>query len=171
MPELQAQGWDMSKIYMTDGNTSSYGDAFEPGTLEGAKGTIPGNDPDSAFKDRMNGWYQSAEGSELTDYSYGAESYDAVILAALAAVKGGATDPVTIQKNLAAVSGASGGEECTTYEDCVAMLDEGKEIDYNGPSGAGAFNDKNDPSSAFVGIWQYDGDNNLVLSDTVEGTS
>jgi branched-chain amino acid transport system substrate-binding protein len=169
IPELQAQGWDMSKIYMTDGNTSSYGDQFEAGTLENAQGTIPGNDPDAAFKERLNGWYESAEGTGLSDYSYGAESYDAVILAALAAVKGGATDGATIQKNLAAVSGATDGEECTSYEDCVALLEDGQEIRYAGPSGIGPLDKENDPSSAFVSIFKYDNENNLELSTTVEG--
>ena len=78
-----------------------------------------------AFKDRANGWSESAEGETLTDYSYAAESYDAAILAALAAVKGGDTDSATVQKNFAAVSGATDGEECTTYADCVALLEEG----------------------------------------------
>ena len=151
-------------------NTSSYGEDLAAGSLEGAKGTIPGNDPESGFKDRLSGWYESAEGEPLNDFSYGAESYDAVVLAALAAVKGGATDPVTIQANLAAVSGANGGTECATYEECVAALDAGEEIDYNGPSGIGPFDDENDPSSAFVGIYQYDAENNISLIDTVEGS-
>ena len=170
VPELQNAGWDMSKVYLTDGNTSSYGEDLAAGSLEGAKGTIPGNDPESGFKDRLSGWYESAEGEPLNDFSYGAESYDAVVLAALAAVKGGATDPVTIQANLAAVSGANGGTECATYEECVAALDAGEEIDYNGPSGIGPFDDENDPSSAFVGIYQYDAENNISLIDTVEGS-
>lgn len=169
VPELQSQGWDMSKIYMTDGNTSNYGDEFDSGTLAGAKGTIPGNDPDSTFKGRLQGWYQSAEGDELGDYSYAAESYDAVILAALAAAKGGGTTPDIVQANLAAVSGATEGEECTTYADCVELLDGGSEIRYAGPSGIGPFDDQNDPSSAFVGIYAYGDDNNYTLENTVEG--
>src|SRR3712207_7420821 len=36
---------------------------------------------------------------ELTSYAYGPESYDAVILSALAAIRGGATDGPTIQEN------------------------------------------------------------------------
>lgn len=171
VPELQASGFDMSKVYMTDGNTSNYSEDFEEGTLEGAKGTIPGNDPDSEFKDRLNGWFESAEGSDLNDtYSYAAESYDAVILPALAAVKGGATDPETIQANLAAVSGASDGEECSTYADCVELLEGGDEIRYTGPSGIGPFDEENDPSSAFVGIYQYEADNSYTLVTTEEGS-
>ena len=47
VPELASQGWDMSKTYFSDGNTADYSKDFEPGTLEGAQGTIPGADPDA----------------------------------------------------------------------------------------------------------------------------
>ncbi len=169
VPELASQGWDMSKTYLSDGNTADYSDTFEAGTLDGAQGTIPGADPDATFKDRLSGWAEVGEGKALTDYAYGAESYDATILAALAAVKGGATDSQTVQENFAAVSGATGGEECKTYSDCVALLDDGKEIRYAGPSGIGPIDDQNDPSSAFIGIYTFNGDNKNELSSSVEG--
>jgi len=169
IPELKSQGWDMSKVYLSDGNTADYSKDFAKGTLEGAQGTIPGADPDQTFKDRLSGWAELGEGAALKDYAYGAESYDATILAALAAVKGGATDPQTIQKNLPAVSGSTGGEECTTYSDCVAALGDGKEIKYSGPSGIGPFDKENDPSSAFVGIFTYNADNKNEITSTVEG--
>jgi neutral amino acid transport system substrate-binding protein len=169
VPELKAQGWDMSKTYFSDGNTADYSADFAPGTLEGAQGTIPGADPDQAFKDRLVAWYDAAEGQKLKDFAYGAESYDATILAALAAVKGGGTDSQTIRDNFAAVSGATDGEECKTYADCVALLEDGQEIRYAGPSGIGPIDDENDPSSAFVGIYTYNGDNKNELTSTVEG--
>ena len=171
VPELASQGWDMSTTYYTDGNTSDYSADLEPGTLEGAQGTIPGADPDQTVKDRLNEYSVQAEGEELTSYSYGAESYDAVILAALAAVKGGDTTSETVQKNFAAVSGATGGDECMTFSDCVALLEEGNEIFYKGPSGIGPINDLNDPSSAFVGVYQFDGDNKVALTSTLEASS
>ena len=169
VPELKAQGWDMKKTYFSDGNTADYSADFAKGTLDGAQGTIPGADPDQAFKDRLSGWAEVGEGKPLKDYAYGAESYDATILAALAAAKGGATDPVTIQKNLAAVSGATNGEECTTFADCAALIKDGKEIRYKGPSGIGPFDKENDPSSAFVGIYTFNSDNKNELTSTVEG--
>lgn len=171
VPELAAQGWEMSKTYFSDGNTADYSADFEAGTLEGAQGTIPGADPEQGFKDRLVGWYDAAEGEELTDFAYGAESYDAVMLAALAAVKGGDTSSTTVQKNLAAVSGATGGTECTSYADCVELLDSGEEIMYQGPSGIGPINELNDPSSAFVGIYMFNDDNTISLTGTVEGSS
>ena len=170
VPELAASGFDMTKTYYSDGNTADYTKDFEPGTLEGAQGTIPGADPDQGFKDRLVAWYQAANGEALTDFAYGAESYDATILAALAAAKGGANDSETVQKNFAAVSGATDGEECTTFADCLALIEGGSEIRYAGPSGIGPIDDENDPSSAFVGIYQFDANNKNVLSGTVEGS-
>jgi len=171
IPELVAQGWDMSKVYFTDGNTGSFEKDFEPGTLAGAQGTIPGAKAEGTFKENMSAYWLAVQGEELTDWSYGAESYDATILAALAATAGGATDPVTIQENLAAVSGANGGEKCTTYADCVALLKDGKAIQYQGPSSVGPFNKNNDPSSAFVGIYKYDDKNVPAWVSAVEGKS
>jgi branched-chain amino acid transport system substrate-binding protein len=75
-----------------------------------------------------------------------------------------------VQKNFAAVSGATDGEECTTYSDCVALLGEGKEIKYSGPSGIGPIDDENDPSSAFVKIFTFNADNVNELTSTVEGS-
>lgn len=171
VPELAAQGWDMSKIYMTDGNTSDWSESFDPGTLEGAKGTIPGADAAADFKQRLSDWSAEFEGGALDDYSYAAESYDATILAALAAAKGGSNDSKTVQQNLLAVSGASGGTECSSYAECLELLGEGEEIAYQGPSGIGPLNENHDPSSAFIGIYEYDGDNKPVLVDSVEGVS
>ena len=171
VPELAAQGWDMSKVYMTDGNTSDWGDAFDPGTLEGAKGTIPGADAPGDFKERASSWSEEFEGEALADYSYAAESYDATVLAALAAAKGGSNDSVTVQENLLAVSGATDGTECTSYEECLGLIEDGEEIAYQGPSGIGPLNENHDPSSAFVGIYQYNNHNAPELIDSVEGVS
>ena len=171
VPELAAQGWDMSKAYFSDGNTADYGEDFEPGTLTGAKGTIPGADAAQDFKDRLSSWYESAEGQGLSDYAYAAESYDATILAALAAIKGGSTESATIQQNLAAVSGSTGGQACGDFEECAGLLADGEEIQYQGPSGIGPINDQNDPSSAFVGIYQFNEENAPELVTTVEGQS
>lgn len=165
IPELVAAGVDPATIYMVDGNTADYSADFDPGTLEGAQGTIPGAFPSDDFQARLK-----EVDPALTDYAYGPESYDATVLAALAAVKGGATDGPTIQANMAAVSGADGGEECTSYADCVELLDAGEDIQYVGQAGVGPFNEDNDPSSAFIGVYKYGADNKNVWVKAVEGS-
>jgi ABC-type branched-subunit amino acid transport system substrate-binding protein len=164
VPALQTAGFDTSKLYFVDGNLADYSADFQPGTLEGAQGTLPGAFPSEEFQARL-----LEVNSELTDFSYAAESYDAVVLAALAAIRGGGTDGPTIQENLAAVSGSDGGETCKTFEECAQLLGDGEEIDYETVSGAGAFNDSNDPSSAFIGIYQFGADNKNAWVKAEEG--
>jgi branched-chain amino acid transport system substrate-binding protein len=162
VPQLVQAGYDMSNVYLVDGNVASFkqdpADSskffFDPGTMEGAQGTNPGANPTDDFKARL-----LEVNPDLKDFNYGPESYDATILAALAAVKGGQNDGPTVQANMAAVSGTTDGEECATFADCVELLKDGKEITYQAVSGVGPFNENNDPSSAFVGIYKYDAEN------------
>ena len=166
--ELVAQGWDMSKTYFVDGNLQNFGVegdvGFPAGTLENPQGTLPGAYPSEEFQSRM-----LEVDPELKDYSYGPESYDATMLVALAALKGGASDGETIQANMAAVSGADGGEECTGWEECSALIEDGKDIAYQAVSGVGPFNEANDPSSAFIGIYQFGPENEYTFNRSEEG--
>ncbi|MFH5822754.1 ABC transporter substrate-binding protein [Georgenia sp. AZ-5] len=153
--ELVNQGFDMSKAYFVDGNLQNFGDDFDPGTLEGAQGTQPGVFPSEEFRNRLR-----EIDPDLKDFNYAAESYDATMLVALAAVRGGGVDGPTIQENLAAVSGAEGGTKCTGLEECAQLLGDGEQIDYEAVSGIGPFNEDNDPSAANIGIYRFDGENN-----------
>lgn len=169
--ELVGQGWVFDgTTYFCDGNTAAYTADFEPGTLKGVVGTIPGAQADDEFKELTSAWYEENNGEALTDWSYAAESYDAVILAALAAVKGGATDGATIAANLRAVSGSEGGTEVTTFAEGVEALEAGDDIQYVGKSGIGPLNEDNDPSSAFIGVYEYQDDNSILWTRAIEGS-
>ncbi|MDB6872332.1 ABC transporter substrate-binding protein, partial [Bifidobacterium longum] len=163
--ELASQGVDTHKLYFVDGNTADHSEDLDAGLLKGTKGTIPGVMASDDFQKKL----VKAYGKDIDNFTYGAETYDGIILAALAAEKGGSADGETIQKNMAAVSGATGGDECTTYKDCVAAIKDGKDIKYKGLTGIGAFNKNNDPSSANIGVYVFDGDNKPVFDHTQEG--
>ncbi|WP_265521506.1 ABC transporter substrate-binding protein [Oerskovia flava] len=168
--ELVGQNWDMTTTFYTDGNTASYEDGFDAGTLAGALGTIPGARANDEFRALLSDWYEENEGSPLTDYSYGPESYDAVILAALAAIRGGATDGQTIADNLRAVSGSEEGSvEVATFAEGVEALENGDEINYQPVSGVGPINEDMDPSSAFIGIYEFDDNNVPIYQRSIEG--
>jgi branched-chain amino acid transport system substrate-binding protein len=162
--EFVSQGINTHNLYMTDGNTADYSSVLDAGVLKGSKGTIPGAHPSDAFQTRLK-----TIKSDLADFTFAAETYDGAILAALAAERGGAVDGDTVRKNLAAVSGADGGKECTTYKDCLALLKDKKNIHYKGQSGIGPFNSANDPSSASIGIYKFDGDNRPVYTTSQSG--
>lgn len=169
VPEAVNQGLDLANFYLVDGNTNGYGDEFPEGTLEGAQGSIPGAQANDEFKKQLDEIYTAEFGGALESYTYAPEAYDLVTLVALAAEKAGATDSESIKGQLHAVSGADGGEKCKTFKDCKALLDDGKDIQYDGKAGTGPLNDNNDPSSAFIGIYKYDATNNPVFQKAVEG--
>lgn len=163
--ELAAQGLDTHKLYMTDGNTVDHSADFDAGLLKGSTGTIPGAHPTEEFQKNVKSF-----NAKVADFTYTAETYDAIVLAALAAQKGGATDGTTVQKNLMAVSGSTKGKECDSYKACLALLKDGKEIQYQGQTSIGAFNDAHDPSSASIGVYKYDADNKPVFDHSQEGS-
>ena len=156
-PALVGSGYPGDKLYFVDGNLADYSKDWAPGLVAGSKGTLPGLDVGTLgdFTDRLKGVDPS-----LTDYSYAAESYDAVVLLALAAYAANSTDGTEIAKYLQQVSGGSGdGEKVTSFEDGIKLLDEGKQIDYDGPSGPITFDENGDPTEATIGIFQYNDDN------------
>ncbi|GAA1319003.1 ABC transporter substrate-binding protein [Leucobacter albus] len=164
IPELAAQNFDLSKLYLVDGNTVPY-EEFDAGLLEGAQGTTPGRASEGDFLESL----VAADSTATQSTNFAPESYDAVMLVALAAQKGGGTDTETIVANLRAVSGADGGETCSTYADCLALLEDGKEIHYEGRAGSGPLTDKNEPSSALIGIYRFDATNTPVAVGEIEG--
>jgi branched-chain amino acid transport system substrate-binding protein len=145
---LSAQdlGW-----YLVDGNLSNYGDQFPEGFMEGAKGTFPGADT-AVIQDRL-----LEVDPELTDFTYGPESYDATALAALAAIQGDSVSSEAIKENLIEVS--RNGTKCTGYTECAELLADGEDIDYEGYSGPIEFSPEGDVSAATIGVYQYLPDN------------
>ena len=164
IPELAAQKFDLSKLYLVDGNTVPY-EEFDEGLLEGAQGTTPGRASKGEFLDGL----VAADSTASESTNFAPESYDAVMLVALAAQKGGGTDTETIVANLAAVSGANGGETCDTFESCLALLEDGKEIHYEGRAGGGPLTDKNEPASALIGIYKFNSKNTPEAVGEIEG--
>ncbi len=162
VPELQAQGFDLSKVYFVDGNLADYSKDFQPGTLEGAKGTLPGAQAPDEFRTRL-----LEVDPKLTDFSYAAESYDATMLTALAAIKAGNDSGTAIASEMVSVS--KEGEKCSTFADCKELLDAGTDIDYDGVSGPVEFSDAGDPTQATIGVYQFGADNKYTFVEAQEG--
>lgn len=163
IPALDAAGVDMSSLYFVDGNIADYSEDFEPGLLAGSKGTQPGPDLGDDFRNELIEVWQEHDGSELRDFNYAAESYDAVVLSALAALAADSTAGPDLATWMQQVSGGiGGGEKVTTFEDAANAIIEGKVVDYDGPSGPITFDENGDPTEATIGIFEYDENNSLV---------
>ncbi|MCW5944660.1 MAG: ABC transporter substrate-binding protein, partial [Cryobacterium sp.] len=155
-PALKATGFDMSHLYLVDGNLKQFGDELPAGTLTGAKGTTPGPVLSDDFQQRLQDVYKEQWGGELEDYSYAAESYDGVILLALAALAAKSTKATDIATKLREVSGGTGnGEKVTDFKSGAQVIADGGVVDYDGASGPITFDEHGDPTEATIGIFQY----------------
>jgi branched-chain amino acid transport system substrate-binding protein len=166
-PLLVNAGIDAKNFYLVDGNLKQWGDKVSV-SLEGAKGTTPGPVLDDDFQTRLNdAWKASGATGDLEDFSYAAESYDAVVLLALASLAANSTTGADIASKLQEVSGGSGdGTKCTSFAECADIVLKGGVPDYDGYSGGVKFDDNGDPTEASIGIFQYKADNTHERIDT-----
>jgi branched-chain amino acid transport system substrate-binding protein len=165
IPQLVSQ-FPADKLYFVDGNLANFSEAFDPGTLTGAKGTLPGLDIETipAFLESMNANWVAEGNPDLAGvYSYGPESYDAVVLLALAALAAKSVEGKDMAAKLQEVSGGSGGgTKCTSFAECADIIIGGGVADYDGVSGPITFDDNGDPTEASIGVYVYKDDNTYV---------
>lgn len=144
------------KLYLVDGNIgNALGEKLPPNTLTGVKGTQPGAEAPGDFRQKL-----LTVNPALKDFNYAGESYDAVILTALAAIEANSDAGVDIAKHLVDVSRQ--GTKCTTFKQCADLLKDKKDIDYDGISGPIEFSPKGDPLEATINISTYDAANKIL---------
>jgi branched-chain amino acid transport system substrate-binding protein len=97
---------------------------------------------------------------------FAVNAYDCANLIALAAVRAGSDAPRDIARQLAQVSVS--GSVCQTFADCVATIESGLQIDYNGPSGVtDLLLRTGDPSRAAFDRFTFDESGRDVLQRTI----
>jgi branched-chain amino acid transport system substrate-binding protein len=120
--------------------TETSGPAFQAfsAALLAQQGKVPGATGDFTT-------YLSAPG--------GVHLYDGINLAALAMVMSKSTDPSVYGPDMLTIgNGASGATICPSFASCVALLNAGKSIRYEGPGGPTSFDGYHDST----GIFQID---------------
>jgi ABC-type branched-subunit amino acid transport system substrate-binding protein len=165
VPQLIAKGLGPQdvQLYFVDGNLSNYPD--EDFDLTGVKGTAPTSaTPDPDFEALLKQTPPMGPDDALT---YGPESYDAVILSALAAIAAGDDSGEAIGANIVDVSRE--GTKCTSFEECAALLEDGEDIDYDGKSGDADMTDSGSLGKGTYGIYEYGDGNAYEQIDTVSG--
>jgi branched-chain amino acid transport system substrate-binding protein len=97
---------------------------------------------------------------------YAANAYDCANLIALAAVRAQSDSPRDIASRLAEVS--SSGSACISFADCVATIESGLQIDYNGPTGIADLQTRTgDPSRAAFDRFTFDETGRDVVERTI----
>jgi ABC-type branched-subunit amino acid transport system substrate-binding protein len=156
-----AGGTKRVKLYGTDGNMgNALGAKFsEPGSLLGLRGTTPLTKLGSDFVTRLK-----QINPRLVDLNYSGESYDAVVITALASEMARTNSGPEVAKRITSVT--NGTEKCTDFKACLQLIKAGKSIQYNGVTGALRFTDQGEPSRASFGLLQFGKDNKIDEAKT-----
>lgn len=158
--QLIEQGVGADTLYGADG---LFGPALaedvnpdDPSVLEGMK--VIGAAGDEEFNNRLTE-NVDREGNLI----YGAQAYDCAIVTALAAISADSADPAVFNDAVADVT--KGGTECTSFEECKGMLENGEDIDYNGASGPLDI-ERPDPTFGRYAVGQFTAEATIEIVDS-----
>jgi branched-chain amino acid transport system substrate-binding protein len=130
----QGHGPDKTPLYTADGmqtnSLTSKVDPANPGTVKGIKGTVPSGAPKGGVPTFPAEYKAFAPGADDT---FAAHAYDCITVIALAAQEAKSDDSTKIHAHVIDVT--RDGTKCTSFAACKKLLDQGKDIDYDGASG------------------------------------
>lgn len=159
MSEVQI-GPKQKLLYGTDGNMgNALGEGLPPGLLSGMKGTTPLTKLSGDFQQRLK-----QQDPKLVDFNYAGESYDAVMLIALAAEQAKSTKGVDIASQINGIT--KDGEKCDTFAKCKEIIDSGGNPDYDGVTGTLDFTNAGEPGAGSYGILKFNDQNKIDDKDT-----
>jgi ABC-type branched-subunit amino acid transport system substrate-binding protein len=151
---------DNKGIYLVDGNIGNALGSQVDSPLSGVKGTLPAAEITDEFRERL-----LEVDSALEDFSYAPETYDAIVITALAALVAESDDAAAIAREIPGVT--RDGTTCTTFTECRDLIEQGEDIDYDGPSGPQTFSEAGEPTEASFAILSY-GDDNQIDDELTE---
>ncbi len=125
-------------------------DPSNPGVIAGMKGTAPASADNPTFTKELQ-----AFAPDLKEMQFAPQVYDCVNIMALAAEQAKSVDANDFKDKVDALTRSDNGEKCTDFASCKALIDEGKDIYYEGASGALNFTDAGEPSTATIEIYEY----------------
>ena len=160
VPTLAAAGYEGNALYFVGLSIANHSADISAGAITGSVASMPGIDIGSlkGLTDRLIDINPA-----ITDFSYAAETYDAVVLAALAALAANSTKGADIGSLLREVSGGEGdGTKVTSFAAAAKVILDGGVVDYDGPSGQITFDAKGDPQGAVIGLYRYRADDTFV---------
>jgi branched-chain amino acid transport system substrate-binding protein len=85
---------------------------------------------------------------------YAVNAFDCMNLIALGAAQAGSDDPKAIAAQIGAVS--EGGVSCRLFAECIELVNQRRNVDYEGPDGPLQIGPGGDPARARFDRWGWD---------------
>ena len=122
--------------------------------VEGMKGTAPYTGGPNF--DKFCDMYQQEFGEDPRQYVFCDTHYDAMILLALGIIKAGVCEPDSVKKVLQSVSAPPGDTvNVGEFKTAVSLLNQGKDINYEGASGPVDFDEVGDVTANYE-VWKIE---------------
>ncbi|WP_051366619.1 ABC transporter substrate-binding protein [Hamadaea tsunoensis] len=146
------------RLYGADGNMkNAIGEPVgkaQPGLISGMKGTTPLTPLTDDFKARLRGIDPA-----LKDYPYAGESYDAIVIMALATQLARTTRPEIVKQYVDGVT--TGGKVCADVAACLTLARAGQDLQYQGITVKTGFKDSGEPSTTSYGTLHFSADSKI----------
>lgn len=120
----------------------------DPSVLSGMKGTAPASSANDAFLKDLKEF-----APDLKETQFAPQVFDCVNIIALAAEQAESTDPTDFKEEVGAVTRE--GEECSSFEECKGLIEEGTDINYQGASGPLDFTEDGEPGAASIEVYTF----------------
>lgn len=156
------QGPAARAVYGTDGNLGErLGDLVQdPSTLACLRGLLPVATPDDDFAARLRTHDPALAGATTAGLDLAAESYDAVVLAALAAASAGTDDGAALAGGIGPASRS--GTPCSDVAACLELAATGADLAYRGRTGPIALDEAGNRTEAGLTVVAFDGEGHLA---------
>lgn len=153
-------------VYGTDGNLGErLGDLLDDrGALACMRGVLPVDTPGEAFADRVRAHDPALADLDGAGLDLAVESYDATVVAALAAASAGTDDGEAVAAAMEQVTRA--GAPCDGPADCLTAIVDGTDISYRGASGRIALDDAGNRTDAGLTVVTFDADGHIARLGT-----
>jgi ABC-type branched-subunit amino acid transport system substrate-binding protein len=152
-----SDSWDPNTAWGSDQLVSpGLPDRVGAGAIQGMRALAPGaptaEDASSAFVQD----FKSADPPDVKPAPFAAQEFDATVLCYLAAVAAGSTDGQRMADHLIDIT-APGGDEFSWQQlpDAIKALEDGRDINYTGASGAIDMNVHGNPTAGVFDVYQY----------------
>jgi ABC-type branched-subunit amino acid transport system substrate-binding protein len=166
-PLQRAGTWDAAKTFGGD-TLVDCTDQVPEGSMVGMRAIQANASAGSSF-DAYQKLFESKGKPDIAFQPFTAEAFDSVFIAFLAAVAAKSNDPATIGEQVVAVTNPPGDEYTFIEIDkAVQALLAGKDIHFNGATGALLFNDKGRVTSTAYDIRALQEDNSSKVVQTIQ---
>ena len=164
--QMYSRGYDWTICVTTDLQTDDFVAGAGNEATQGVFALVPGQVESEESWQRFSGLYEAKFGEKPVSGYYQAETYDAIMVTALAMQASGGLTGEGVDKNMIGIA-TPGGTMVRSFADGVKELASGNDIDYHGASGNINYNEFGNAGAPAIRLLKVDS-GEWVVSEVID---